>query len=111
MKRALKVDTSEASDLLWDPIYFSLSLSFCKMGVTKWIIKDCVSTGMRRAEPQPHSCWSTAALREPVQMGVWHQTALRPSLGAHTYWFSDWSPLNAEPQFTTKGGGITQFAL
>lgn len=42
-----------ASDLLWGSIYFSFSLSFCKMGIAEWILEDCESGNDKGRAPAP----------------------------------------------------------
>lgn len=48
-----------ASDLLWGSIYFSLSLSFCKMEIAEWILGDCETNDKGRGPaPFPGKEWS-----------------------------------------------------
>ena len=71
-----------ASDLLWGSIYFSFSLSFCKMGIAEWILEDC-ETGNDKGRAQLRSLVKSG-LKERVWMWVQCQTALGPFPGADT---------------------------
>ena len=58
-----------ASDLLWGSIYFSLSLSFCKMGIAEWILEDYETNGNDKGgapAPFPGKEWSKG---EHMDMG------------------------------------------
>lgn len=60
-----------AFDLLWGPTYFSLSLSFCKIGIIEWILEDCVRIRNDKGRtPAPFPLVNSGSKEDTVDVGL-----------------------------------------